>query len=154
LIVNSYYAIVINWFILFITIGSIWKKIIDNGKNKYKCSLDCTVDEVICVKPCFVTIVESNAKWSRIKPCAWYIIHVASNMKRITSYLYFSNFLFKWCPFFLSSLGYFSMHVTFYSCINTNLAIWKSIHISGFWKNVNIFWKVPSRPLTRPFNVV
>jgi hypothetical protein len=43
-------------------IGSIWKKLIGNGDNVYKFFLKWIWDSVVYVKPCFVTLVGSNAK--------------------------------------------------------------------------------------------
>jgi len=41
----------------------------DNGKNKYKCSLERTQDNVVYVKLWLVMPLGSNAKQSKVKPC-------------------------------------------------------------------------------------
>jgi len=50
---------------------STWKFLFDNGKSKYICSLEQTWNNVVYVKPSFVMPLGSNARWSRVKPCAW-----------------------------------------------------------------------------------
>ncbi len=58
---------------------STWNFLFDNGKSKYKCSLEWTWNNVVYVKPCFVMSLGSNARWSRVKPCAWWIVCVIVN---------------------------------------------------------------------------
>jgi len=60
--VNSYCAIVWNRYISCLIIGPTWKKLVDNGDNKFYFFLEWIRDSVIYVKPCFVTPVGSNAK--------------------------------------------------------------------------------------------
>jgi hypothetical protein len=54
----------------------------DNGESKYKCSLKRTWDNAIYEgKSCFVMPLGSNARWSRVKPCArWIVCDVANWM--------------------------------------------------------------------------
>jgi hypothetical protein len=47
--------------------------------KKYNFFLERIQNNVAYVKSCFVTPVRSNARRSRVKPCAWCIVHPATN---------------------------------------------------------------------------
>jgi hypothetical protein len=68
--INSYCTIVLNWCISSWTSVFTWKVLLVNGESKYECFLEQIWDNGVYVKPCFVTLVRSNAKQSNVKPCA------------------------------------------------------------------------------------
>ncbi len=76
---NSYFASFLKHVISSCTIGYTWKLFLNNGDNKYKLSLHFILDKVMYIKPCFVTLDESNARWSRVKPCAQCIVRVVTS---------------------------------------------------------------------------
>jgi hypothetical protein len=46
-------------------------------------------------------------------------------MSRITTYLYFNNFLFNWCPIFIKCKECFVHLRIFNSCVDSNLMVLK-----------------------------
>jgi hypothetical protein len=56
-----------------------WKFLFDNGESKYKCFLKQTQNNVVYVKPCFVTPFGSNARQLRIKPRVQRMVHATTN---------------------------------------------------------------------------
>jgi hypothetical protein len=54
----------------FFLLKTLYLKVFDiNGKDIYKYYFEQTLDNVIYVKPWFVTLVESNVKQPKVNPC-------------------------------------------------------------------------------------
>jgi hypothetical protein len=56
-----------------------FKKLFNNEQSKYKFSFEQTFDNAIYDKPCFITLVKSNAKPSKVNPSEQCIVHVVTN---------------------------------------------------------------------------
>jgi hypothetical protein len=74
-----YCAVIFRHCIFSYTKVFIWKFLCDNGERKYKCSLNWTQDNSVYVKPCFIRPFGLSARWSRVKPCAWWIMSIVVN---------------------------------------------------------------------------
>ncbi len=128
-----YCVVVFKWCISSCTKIFTWKFLFDNGESKYKCFLDWTQDNAIYVKSCFVMLVGPNAKWSRVKPCVRWIVHVVANWmgnwilaimwKWLLPICICIIFLFYWCPFLINCKELFINARVFYLCIYSNLWI-------------------------------
>jgi len=62
--------------------GSTWDFLLGNGNNKYKCFFKQILDNVVYIKPSFVTPLGSNAKQLKVRPYAQYIVHVLASCTR------------------------------------------------------------------------
>jgi hypothetical protein len=51
----------------------------NNRESKYNFSFERTLNNAMYVKSCFVTLVKSNVKQSKVNPCERCIVHVAIN---------------------------------------------------------------------------
>ncbi len=64
----------------FFLLKTLYLKVFDiNGKDIYKYYFEQTLDNVIYVKPWFVTLVESNVKQPKVNPCEQWMVYVATN---------------------------------------------------------------------------
>ncbi len=52
-------------------------------------------------------------------------LYSCTSMSRITTYLYFNNFLFNWCPIFIKCKECFVHLRIFNSCVDSNLMVLK-----------------------------
>ncbi len=111
-------------------------------ESKYKCFLERTQNNLVYVKPCFVTPFGSNARQLRIKPRVQRVVHLATNWmgnwilmmiwKGLLS-MYFCNFLFYWYPFLINCRKLFVNVKVFYLCIYSNLWIMEIYPNQWFW---------------------
>jgi hypothetical protein len=79
IIVILYCTFVQRWSISSSTMGSTWFFLLDNGDNKYKCFFEQILDNVVYIKPSFVTPIGSNAKQLKVRHYAQYFVHVIAS---------------------------------------------------------------------------
>jgi hypothetical protein len=59
----------------------------------------------VYVKTCFVTPFESNVNWSKVRPCAWCIIHAITNCRGNRTFVIMCNGLSPICNLTIFSIG-------------------------------------------------
>lgn len=121
--------------LFFLKSGTTWNFLFNNRESKYKYFLGQILDFAY-VYPCCVTQLRSNAKQSKVQLCALYMLYVTINwisMRRIISYLYFTDFLcsidihvfFKCWELFINVWFLVLM-------LNSTWGLWNFIHINNF----------------------
>ncbi len=140
-----------------------------NNKKVNTIFFEQPFDNVIYVRPCFVTPIESNAKLSIDNTCEQCIIRVATNwiwkfkscdnIGRIITYLYFDNFMFNWCPLFIKpwewsscflaldlvlqqSLWWIRVHQRWFCNVRTTVQELFNITPFCYWKSTNNYREI------------